>query len=103
MVLLLMLGLLFVAVCVVGLIRLLTSSRAHAIQRVAEIEAYGSVAEPTLAAAGLGLEGPRGGVQDIAGRIGGVVVRRFGRIRESHLRAELLSAGMYTMAPRTLL
>jgi tight adherence protein C len=96
-------GLFFVGVCVTGLIRLLTARRAHAIQRVAEIEAYGSSSEPALASAGLGVEVPSGGLSDLAGRIGDLAVRRFGGVREADLRAELMAAGMYTVSPRTLL
>ena len=99
----LMLGLFFVAVCVVGLIRVITAPRARVIQRVAEIEAYSTSAEPALAATGLGAEVPSGGMSDLASRIGGFVVRRFGRVRESDLRAELMAAGMYDLAPHTLL
>jgi tight adherence protein C len=99
----LFLGLFFVAVCVVGLIRLVTGPRARAIQRVAEIEAYGSSAQPALTTAGLSADVPSGGLSDLAGRIGDFVVRHFGRVRESDLRAELMAAGMYGVAPRTLL
>jgi tight adherence protein C len=98
----LMLGLFFVGVCVAGLIRLVTAPRARAMQRLTEIEAYGSSARPALATA-LGVEGPRSGLSDLAGRIGGVVVRRFGRVREADLRSELMAAGMYAVSPRTLL
>jgi tight adherence protein C len=97
------LGLFFVAVCVVGLVRLVAGQRARAIQRVAEIQAYGSSAQSPLAATGLPVEGSTNGLSDLAARIGGVVVRRFGRVRESDLRAELMAAGMYRMSPRTLL
>ncbi len=97
------LGLFFLAVCVVGLIRLVTAPRARGIQRVAEIEAYGSSAPPALATTGLAAEVQSGGISELAGRIGDFVVRRFGRVREAHLRAELMAAGMYTTSPRTLL
>jgi tight adherence protein C len=99
----LILGLFFVAVCVAGVLRLMTAPRARAIQRVAEIEAYGSSSDPALATIGLGVDVPRGGVSDLAGRIGGLVVRRLGRVSESDLRAELMAAGMYGVSPRTLL
>jgi tight adherence protein C len=99
----LILGLLFLAVCVVGLVRVITAPRARAMQRVAEIEAYGSSAQPALAASGLPTEASTSGLSDLAGRIGGVVVRRFGGVSEAHLRAELMAAGMYGVSPRTLL
>jgi len=98
----LILGLFFLAICVIGLVRLIAAPRMRAIQRVADIEAYGSSVQPALASGGL-VEVPSGGLSDLAGRIGGVVVRRFGRVRESDLRAELMAAGMYSVSPRTLL
>lgn len=98
----LILGLLLVAVSVLAVVRLVMAPRARAIQRIAEIEAYGSTARPVLSA-GLPTEVSSGGLSDLAGRVGGFVVRRFGRVREDHLRAELMAAGMYTTSPRTLL
>jgi tight adherence protein C len=103
MVVFLLLGLLCVAVFVVGLVRLTTAPRARALQRVAEIDAYGSNAEAALPAPMLHGSVRSRGLQEFAERIGGTVVNRFGRVRESDLRAELLSAGMYTVAPRMLL
>jgi tight adherence protein C len=99
----LIVGLFFLAICMVGLIRLITASRAGAIQRVADIEAYGSSAQPALATSGLPVDVSSSGLSDLAGRIGGVVVHRFGRVREAHLRDELMAAGMYAVSPRTLL
>jgi tight adherence protein C len=103
MIVLLLLGLLCVAACIVALVRVVASPRARALERVAEIEAYGSSAQTALAAPGLGIETSPSGLQRLASRIGGFVVQRFGRVRESDLRAELMSAGMYTTSPRTLL
>jgi tight adherence protein C len=103
MVFLLLLGLICVALCVVALVRVLTGPRARALQRVADIELYGSSAQASLGAGAIGLDATPSGFQQLAERIGGVVVRRFGRVREADLRAELLSAGMYDVAPRTLL
>ena len=99
----LVLGLFFVAVFAAGVIRLITASRARTIQRVSEIAAYGATAEQVLAPKGVRAEAPSGGVSNLAGRIGDLVVQRFGRVSESNLRAELMAAGMYTVSPRTLL
>ena len=99
----LILGLFFLAICVLGLVRLISAPRARAIERIAEIEAYGSSAQPVLAGVGHSTEGSSSGLSELAGRIGGVVVRRFGGVREGHLRSELMAAGMYTASPRTLL
>jgi tight adherence protein C len=102
MVLFLILGLLSLSVCVVGVIRLITTPRARAIERLAAIEAYGSSATPALAAGGLGVD-DAGGLSELATRVGGLFVHRFGRVRESELRAELMAAGMYGVSPGTLL
>jgi tight adherence protein C len=103
MILLLILGLVAVAVCVAGVVRLATIPRARTIERLADIEAYGSAAQPALASGTFGGDVPQGGMSDIAARIGGVLVQRLGRVRESHLRDELMTAGMYTTSPRALL
>jgi tight adherence protein C len=99
----LILGLAFVAICALGLIRLVMAPRARAMRRVAEIEAYGSSAQSRFAAPGLPTEASTSGLSNLAGRIGGVVLRRFGRVREAELRDELMAAGMYGTSPRTLL
>jgi tight adherence protein C len=96
-------GLLFLAVFVVILVRALTASRVRATRRVSEIEAYGFGADPVLAGAGLPLDVAVAGEPDLATRIGAFVARRFGRVSESDLRAELMSAGMYAFSPRQLL
>lgn len=99
----LLLGLFFVAVCVVGLVRLIALPRARTVRQLSEIDAYGSVAQSTLSRRDLAGELPSGGLAGLAGRIGALVLRRFGRVREEHLRAELMAAGIYTVSPRTLL
>ncbi|HEY3106443.1 MAG TPA: type II secretion system F family protein [Gaiellaceae bacterium] len=45
----------------------------------------------------------RGAVDDIAGAIGGVIGKRFSSLREEELRNRLMSAGLYTTAPRKFL
>jgi tight adherence protein C len=96
-------GLLFLAIFVVMLSRVLTASRVRAAQRVSEIEAYGFAADPVLAGAGIPLDVGVAGEPDLATRIGTFVARRFGRVSEADMRAELLSAGMYASSPRQLL
>ena len=103
MIVLLTLGLFFLAVCVVGVVRLVTGSRARALERVAEIEAYGSITATSFSRGGVPGEAASGGLADLAGRIGGLVARRFGGVSEARLRSELMAAGLYSMSPRTLL
>ena len=99
----LILGLISLSVCVVGIIRLFTTPRARALERLAEIEAYGSSANPAFLTGSLGVEDARGGLSELATHVGGLFVHRFGRVRESDLRAELMAAGMYGVSPGTLL
>jgi tight adherence protein C len=103
MILFLILGLISLTVCVVGVIRLITTPRARAIERLAAIDAYGSSATPAFSTGGLGVEDAGGGLSDLATRVGGLFVHRFGRVRESELRAELMAAGMYGVSPGMLL
>jgi tight adherence protein C len=95
------LGVFFVALFAVGLIRAITASRAQAIRRIAEIETYGSA--PAGLSAPLPREMPASRMSILATRIGSLVVRLVGGVRESDLHAELLAAGIYTTSPRTLL
>ena len=65
-----------------------------------QIGTYGYVAETTRGAA----ESPgRRPLDRLAGRLGDVAARRFGRFGEAELRLKLLSAGMYGTTPRKLL
>jgi tight adherence protein C len=65
-----------------------------------QIGTYGYVAETTRGAA----ESPgRRPLDRLAGRLGDVAARRFGRFGEAELRLKLLSAGMYGTNPRKLL
>jgi tight adherence protein C len=103
MIVLLALGLICLAVCVVGLVRLVTGSRVRALERVAEIEAYGSITATSFSPAGVPGERASGGLADLAARIGGLVARRIGGVSETRLRSELMAAGLYSVSPRTLL
>jgi tight adherence protein C len=103
MILLFLLGLLSLAVCVSALIGVMNVRRVRAARQVAEIDSYGSSSDAALRVPTLGGDVPASGVSDVAARIGGLVAQRVGRVRESDLRAELMSAGLYAMTPRTLL
>jgi tight adherence protein C len=95
------LGLIFLGISVRALLRMVTSRRLRTIERLADIEDYGFAADraPTPA---LPLQAPRGGASRIAARIGGLVTQRLGTVRETAMRAELMSAGMYDVSPRSL-
>jgi tight adherence protein C len=97
----LMLGLICLAVCVGAAIRVLTAPRVRAMERLSDIQAYGASAESTVLT-GLGLAEPSGGLSELASRIGAVAIRRIGSVGEADLRAELMAAGMYGTAPRTM-
>jgi tight adherence protein C len=95
----LILGLIFLGVFVVAVVRLLTSRRLRTVERLADIEDYGFAADRV---APLQLEAPAGGATRVVDRVGEIVTRWFGSVREAAMRAELMSAGIYTVSPRTL-
>jgi tight adherence protein C len=101
MVLLLLIGLFFLGVCVIALVRVATMHRVRTAERLADIEDYGFGAVP--AALALPTRPASNGIADFVGRIGESFARRVGSVSEDRLRAELMAAGMYTTAPRTLL
>jgi tight adherence protein C len=101
MVAFLILGLLFLGLCVAALLRLVSMRRLRTVERLSAIEDYGFAAQsvgPAIAA-----HTPNTGLTGYITRLGEVVSQRFGGIREEDLRAELMAAGIYTMTPRTLL
>jgi tight adherence protein C len=101
MVLLLLIGVFFFGVCVIALVRVATLHRVRTAERLATIEDYGFGAVPSAVA--LPARSGSNGIADFVGRIGESFARRAGSVSEEKLRAELMAAGMYRMAPRTLL
>jgi tight adherence protein C len=101
MVLALILGSFLLGVCLVLVARAALAPRLRATNRLSEIDAYGFSAE--AAPTGLSGDVEDTGLSALASRLGGVVLRRFGGVRESALRQELVAAGMYTTNPRALL
>ena len=101
MYLLLILGVVCIGVAVAAMLRALTARRLKTSERLAAIDEYGFSAEST--APDLPLQRRRSGTTDFVAAVGAAVAQRFGSIREEDLRAELMSAGIYGMSPRTLL
>lgn len=101
MYLLLILGVVCIGVAVAAMLRVLTARRLKTSERLAAIDEYGFSAEST--APDLPLQRRRSGTTDFVAAVGAAVAQRFGSIREEDLRAELMSAGIYGMSPRTLL
>ena len=101
MYLLLILGVVCIGVAVAAMLRALTARRLKTSERLAAIDEYGFSAEST--APELPLQRRRSGTTDFVAAVGAAVAQRFGSIREEDLRAELMSAGIYGMSPRTLL
>ena len=97
----LLIGLAFVVIAVSLLLRSVALPRARAAERLAEIDAYGF--ESSLTTLATPSRAPDNSVATLVTRIGGLAGRYLGRMNEDDLRSELLAAGMYTMAPRTLL
>jgi tight adherence protein C len=101
MVLIFVIGLLFVALCISALLRLATIRRARTVERLSAIQEYGFSAD-VLSPVSLPQQSTSG-ITGYVSSIGEAVSSRFGGVREDELRAELMSAGMYSMSPRTLL
>ena len=101
MVVFLLTGLLFLGLCIAALIRLVALRRVRTVERLSAIEDYGfssqSVA-PVIPA-----KAASRGFTGFVTSLGEEFSRRFGGFREDELRAELMSAGIYTITPRTLL
>jgi tight adherence protein C len=97
----LLLGLVFVAIAAILLLRVVATPRTRAADRLAQIEAYGFAGEPVEATVAPA-DRPRG-IAHLIARIGEFTAERFGRVREDDLRAELMAAGVYSMSPGTLL
>ena len=97
----LILGVILVGVAVAALMRALTTRRLKTTERLAALDEYGFSAEST--APDLPLQRRPSSTSDFVSAVGAAVAQRFGSIREEDLRAELMSAGIYGMSPRTLL
>jgi tight adherence protein C len=99
--LLLILGMLFVGISVAAILRLVTNRRLRTVERLADIQTYGFGVEagaPVIRAPIAGNLPTR-----VANRVGELFARYFGAVREEPLRAELMSAGIYMVSPRTLI
>jgi tight adherence protein C len=85
------------------LMRALVLPRAQADARVREIGAYGFAA--ALPAGATAVPAPSGSRPLIGAvtRLGDLIARQVGPVREEKLRSELLAAGVYGMPPRALL
>jgi tight adherence protein C len=100
-ILLLILGVLFLGLAVASSLRAMTARRVNTTERLAHIDEYGFAAEST--APDLPLLRRRSGVGEFVSAVGAAVAQRFGSISEEALRAELMSAGVYSVSPRMLL
>ena len=97
----LLIGVLFIAIAVGAFLRALTVNRLKTTERLAAIDEYGFSAESTAPEITLG--GEKSGVAGFVSAVGAAVSQRVGSVREADIRAELMSAGIYTMSPRTLI
>jgi tight adherence protein C len=102
MVLLAFLAVALAGVAVAALLRLLTLSRTRIAANLDDVEAYGySAARPALSPEeSLEVAGP---VAALAGRLGTLLARRTGAVREDELRKLLMAAGMYSASARTVM
>ena len=99
--LLLILGMILVGISVAAVLRLVTNRRMRTVERLADIQSYGFAAE----ASGPVIRAPTTGSLPtrVANRVGELFAQYFGAVREVPLRAELMSAGIYTVSPRTII
>src|SRR5437588_11562518 len=97
----LILGLVFVGLCVTALVRLAAMRRVKTVERLSAIQEYGFSGEGSPVA--LPASMPSTGLTRFVASLGEMVAQRFGGVREDDLRAELMAAGIYTVTPRTLL
>jgi tight adherence protein C len=99
-VLILLVGLFLAGAAVYLVAKAVAWPRMRTAETIAQIDSYGysrshgDAKEQTAV---------RGAVDDIAGAIGGVIGKRFSSLREEELRNRLMSAGLYTTAPRKFL
>jgi tight adherence protein C len=102
MVLLAFLALFLCGLAVAALVRLVTLSRMRVAAHLEDLGAYGyAVAAPSLAPEPADTR--VGALGTLTGRLGDVVARRIGAVREAELRKLLAGAGMYSTSPRTVL
>jgi tight adherence protein C len=97
-----LLGILFFAGASVALVaRAVAMPRVRAAETIGQIDSYGYMrrGEETAESGAV-----RGTLDDIAGFIGGLVARRLGGgVKETELRNELMSAGLYVITPKKFL
>jgi tight adherence protein C len=99
-VLILLVGLFLAGAAVYLVAKAVAWPRMRTAETIAQIDSYGysrshgDAKEQTAV---------RGALDDIAGAIGGVIGKRFSSLREEELRNRLMSAGLYTTAPRKFL
>jgi tight adherence protein C len=90
-------GLALMGLSVALVARAVMIPRFRTAETLGQIESYGF----SVRAADDGSRPPLRGVLDsVAGLIGAMIARRFGTVREAELRKELMSAGLYKIAPR---
>jgi tight adherence protein C len=102
MLLIALLALALGGVAVAALVRAFTLSRSRVVAHLDELGAYGYAA----ATSGVAVEAADAGdaaLARVAARLGDVVARRIGAMREAELRTLLVAAGLYSTSTRSLL
>jgi tight adherence protein C len=102
MALLAFLALALAGIAVAALFRLVTLSRTRIAANLDDVEAYGYSAALSAVSPEEGVE-VSGPVTALAGRLGNLVARRMGAVREDELGKLLMAAGMYSASVRTVL
>jgi tight adherence protein C len=105
MVLIALLALALGGIAVAALVRAFTLSRSRVVAHLDELGAYGYAAVAAGAAGAVAdvAEARDPALSRMAGRLGDLVARRIGAMREAELRRLLVAAGLYSMSTRSLL
>src|ERR1700728_3335992 len=101
MILELIIGVVLLGVAVTAVLAAAGGRRLRTSQRLSTIHHYGFAGDPVPAV--FHDDVASNGISDLVTRVGNVVASRLGRASEDNLRAELMTAGMYRVSPRTLL
>ena len=102
MLLLALLAVVFCGLAVAALVRVVTLSGGRVAAHLEDLGAYGYAATaPSLAPEPTDMRA--GALGTLTGRLGDLVARRIGAVREAQLRKLLVGAGMYSTSPRTVL
>jgi tight adherence protein C len=98
----LVLGVLMLGLAIAAALMGAGARRFRTARRLSTLHEYGFASEPSVQSY-LPESPRRSPLAELANRIGEILSRRIGSVGEEEIREQLMSAGMYTVSPRTLL